>query len=216
MEIALKTKLWAEEHSGHCWKVLNQTFDPRAARTAREILNGIEAAPVVPRSVVEAIWLIPILHLLRGYSFVGSPYVGEALQLDREVERLLGDLNELGSADSGSGAFDEVTRVARDLWDLEANGYWALLRLHRATESDFARFKEVLDRLVLPDGPLPRRLIAPLSLMPVGFWNPAPQNLEVRVELQREILPRLARILGEPFPGAVTQILKGVSITDFR
>lgn len=219
MKSELKNALWGEEPSGHCWEVLNRTFDSRSAGHARKLLSAIDATPVVSRDTVEAIWLVPILHLLRGCSFAGSPFLQEASAIDCEVERLLGNWNEVGAHQSDLGgleAFAGVTETARNQWRLEANGYWALLRLHRAKESDLERFKTVLDNLALPDGPLPRCLLVHLSLMPLGFWNPAPQDLEIRLGLQRQLLPRLGRILGEPFPGAISQILESVSITDFE
>lgn len=188
-------------------------------RLPRGYLREIKATPVVEKDLVEAIWLILILHLLRGCSFSDSPFELLASELNNEVRRLLGDWNEVGSPQPdciGQDAFAEATQLARNQWNLEANGYWALLRLHRATESDFVNFIRFLDNLVIPDGPIPRRLLVHLSLMPVGFWNTAPQDLNVRLRLQSEIFPKLGKILGEPIPGVVSQIVEGTTITEIE
>ena len=217
MQNNLVDQLWTDKGAGFGKLLLNHVFDQDAAKETLSILHGIDVAQVIPRELVAAFWLIPILQVLRGFEFEASPFKYQAFEIKGAVARILGSTTELESHTSDVSSleqFAEPTAIVRDQWNLERGGFMALLRMHRATDVSLARFLGILEDIALPPGPLPRRLVVHLWWIPLLAWHTAPEYLDIRLGLQQALLPRLGRILSEPFPGTVSAILSGTTLSD--
>ena len=202
MSVQLQDLFWAP-HSG----LLRQVVDDASVPDGQAVVAALHSFPRLEFwdvSVVRSLWSIPSTYLHRQNHGGGKAW-GEIFNA---TEELL-DFPRCDTLDATLISLDEF-------WDSSKDGFLGMLRRpdRGYSESASGRFLDFLDGLAPLHGQVSKKWVASLGNAPTRCWSCWRRgSFEERMGLQRQLLPRLARILGEPYPGHVQELLASSRLT---
>jgi len=199
----LQDLFWAP-HSGLFRQVVDDARVPDG-QAAVAALHSLPRAEFWDVSVVRSLWSIPSTYLHRQNHGGGNAW-GEIFNA---TEELLDDPRCM--------TLDPLLTQLDEFWDSRRDGFLGMLRRPERGYSEPAmqRFLEFLDVLPSLQGQVSKKWVAGLGDSPTRCWSCWRRgSFEDRMHLQRKLLPRLARILGEPYPGHVEELLSFSQLTE--
>lgn len=203
MSMQLQDLFWAP-HYGLFRQLVDDGREPDGQAVVAA-LHSLPRAEFWDVSVVRSLWSIPSTYLHRQYHGGGNAW-GEIFNA---TEELLDDPRCM--------TLDPLLKQLDEFWDSRRDGFLGMLRRPELGYSEPAlqRFLGFLDVLPSLHGQVSKKWITGLGDSPTRCWSSWRRgSFEDRMQLQRQLLPRLARILGEPYPGHVAELLSFSQLTE--
>lgn len=202
VSIQLQDLLWAPRH-GLFRQVVEEAREPDG-KAVVAALHSLPRAEFWDVSVVRSLWSIPSTYLHRQNHGGGNAWG----KIFNATEELL-DFPRCETLDATLLSLDEF-------WDSSKDGFLGMLRRPELgySESASRRFLDFLDGVPPLHSQVSKKWVASLGNAPTRCWSCwRSGSFEDRMQLQRQLLPRLARILGEPYPGHVQELLGSSKLT---
>jgi hypothetical protein len=195
--------LWAPE-TGLFRQVVSNCRDPNGAAV-------VAALEMVPKdglwdiSTVRALWTIPSVYLHRRYADGGNAWA--------EIFNATEPLAEPYEMKVEDAPLQEL----KAFWDPRQGGFLGMLRRPELGYSGPAleKFLAFLDAQPPLQGQVSRTWATELDSASLRCWSCwRAGTFAERIQLQHNLLPRLAKILGEPYPGHIQELLEFSNLTE--